>query len=789
MKPMFFLAAFSAALATACIAAAPVPKPAPGTAQPAAKAPREPSYAETLTKRLHDNEAKLRVSRDPVERDRLSNDIETAKHMLGPRDAAGVRLQFAAMWHDAATESLDTEYKRLAGRVKGVAASSPATAAALEARANLRRMASACLLRGWTWGGTLPKFQFDAYGAYLANNMPTLDAMFDAVTSALAKEATLSPATPDREAFLAALAQAKDGCAKMSQAAETFAAPPEAGKPSRTREALVATLGAFHAGLETVYEADAVLRELAGKEPKADASAPPPAEAEHPSAEEKATIERVRGVAAALASDGHWENIRDALDRLSGIAGQGLAAERTRPSAQELLYCLGRVADYVQGLTKSKSAYPEYVTPRQEALTEAFDYLGKKGHRQYGYSRLRRICEGDRERLGIDASPLSPPAAQGLLQSLAVKESFFGGSESYSNAHAFDGARTRVIGVVAKLSTWPPKAMSTQLAPAYKRFYDIFVRATEAACTANAEDTATWLDAYRAAATFGKDLERIVMADEAIRAVEQYAPPRAAPMYAHVLKQTDSIAGSLTQAAYDERFALDEFLRPFLALADVQLPGPQHQQTAQTLTGGAYKGALAMLGKQVTATLGDAARGRGTPLETVLEARWMFKALRHRCVTETDGLTKMGVANLDAFSMPEKTYGLFVAALDQHVRRLMGRYANEHVIGTSPQTQFLAQWDTVYCYVGAAQRQTLKTRHAGESDLDFLMRNLAQAADPMPPDSAWFGWAVGFHAVEAATCLAAGLDRPAGYHLGEVHKHRIDQHLEKELLPSAFDPK
>jgi len=792
MKTTLFVVVVSAALATACVAAQGS-KAAPGAAQPPAKAakpPRELTHAELMTKHLRDDEARLRTEKDPVERDRLVNAIETAKHMLGPRDATGARLQFAAMWHDAAIESLDTEYKRLIGRAKVVGASSSATAAALEARANLRRMAGTCLLRGWTWGAMLPKYQFDAYGSYLANNLPTLDAVFDAVTTALGKEATLAPAAPDREAFLAALAQAKDGCAKMNQATEAFSAPPETGKPAKDRDALVATLGTFHQGLETVCEADATLRELAGKQPKGDTSAPAPAQEEHPSADEKTAIERIRAVEATLTKNGPWEKTRDALDRFSAVAEQGLATERTRSGAQELLHYLARVADHVEGLTKSKSAYPEFVAARQEALTEAFGYLTQKGYRQYAYSRLRRICDGDRPRRAIDASPLSPDAAQGLLRSASMTGAAFtaagGGGASFD---AFDTARSRLIDTLAKSADWPPKALSPQLAPAYKKFRDIFVQATEAAGTTKADTSVALLEAHQAAATFGRDLERVVVADRAIRSVEQYAPQNAAQMYTEFLKRADGLAGSLTAAARAERPVMDEFYQPFLTLADVDLPGPTHQQSAQALTGGIYKNALAMLSKQVATALTESTRGRVVPLETALEARWMFKTLRHRCVTEADGLAKTGVANLDAFSMPEKTYGQFVSALDQNVRRLMGRYAGEHVIGATPPGQFLAQWDTVYCYVGAAQRQTLKTRHAGERDLDFLMRNLAQATDPTPPDSAWFGWAVGFHSVEAATCLAAGLDRTAAYHLAQIGEHRADNRLDKELQPAAFDPK
>ncbi|MCX5683198.1 MAG: hypothetical protein NT049_05875, partial [Planctomycetota bacterium] len=459
LKTTLFVALVFAALAIVCVAA-PAPKVPPGAAQPPAKAakpPRDMTQAERLTKRLHDDEAKLRTEKDPAERDRLTNDIEITKHQLGPRDATGARLQFAAMWHDAAIESLDAEYKRLIGRAK---TGGTAMTVALEARANIRRMASTCLLRGWTLGGSLPKYQFDAYGTYLANNLPTLDAVFDAVTTALGKEANLPPAAPDHDAFLAALALAKNGCAKMNQAAETFVTPPDTGRPARDREAVLASLGTFHRGLETVCEADAVLRELAGKQPKSDASAPAPAQEEHPSADEKAALVKIRTVVAALGKDAPWEKICAALDRYSAVAEGGLATERTRPGAQELLHSLERVAVYVLALTKSKSAYPEYVTARQESLIDAFSYLSQKGERQYAYSRLRRICDGDRDRRAIDASSLSPEAAQGLLKAVNMNGAAFRATGSNASFDAFDTARSRLIDTLAKSADWPPKAMA-----------------------------------------------------------------------------------------------------------------------------------------------------------------------------------------------------------------------------------------------------------------------------------------------------------------------------------------
>ncbi|MCX5675790.1 MAG: hypothetical protein NTX87_12350 [Planctomycetota bacterium] len=785
MKHQALAAAIVAVLA-ACACAAPAAKPAAPAAKPK-PAPREPTRPEVLIRRIRDSEARLRTEKDPAERQRFIDNIETCKHELGPRDPTGAKVQFAAMWHDGAIEALDAEYKRLAGRAKSGPAGA-GTTLAMETRANLRRMASACLLRGWTWGGTLPKYQYDAYGQYLANNLGTLDAMFDSVAAALAREPTLPPAAPDRAAFLAALAQAKEGCTRMNQAAETFITTEI--KMAKDREAVLAALGTFHAGLDTVYEADGTLRELAGKAPKSDsAAAPPPGDTEGLSAEEKASLEKIRAVATALPADSAWAKTREALERFAPLAEQGLQVQRTRPGAQELLRHLARTAAYVQGLSSSKAAYPEYVATRQASLEEMLDSIGKKGSRQYGYSHLRRIYEGDQDRLALDASPLTPAACQGILRALGLRESSFTGADGERNFNAFYYGRIALMDVLGRLPRWPPKEMSPQLAPLYAKFHEVFIQSAETAGKTPPDDPVALKDAYHAAGRFGKDLERVVVADRAIRAVEQYLPARAGPMYADFIRRAEPLAGSLTVAAGNERPLLDQFLLPFQDLIDLELPGPQHQQAAAAFTGGAYKPALTMLGKQVTAGLNDAAKSRSDTLQTALEARWMFKMLRHRCVSETDGLAKAGTANLDAFSLSEKTYTQFVAAIDGHLKRLLSKYAAEHIILGSPQCQFLWKWDSVYCMVGAAQRLTLKARHTGESDLDFLMRNLAQAADPAPPDSAWFGWAVGYHAVEAVTCLAAGYDGTAGYHLGELKMHRTENRFDRELATALFDPK
>jgi len=212
---------------------------------------------------------------------------------------------------------------------------------------------------------------------------------------------------------------------------------------------------------------------------------------------------------------------------------------------------------------------------------------------------------------------------------------------------------------------------------------------------------------------------------------------------------------------------------------------------AAKICGGAYNGALAMLSKQVTQGLVDSSRGTSTTLDTALEARPMFTLLRHRTVAETSTLSKIPVSNLDAFSFPEKTWPQFVAALDQNLTRVMAQYAKAPNYGSATRQtwQNLWRWDTTYSYVVAAQFETPKARHAGETDMNFLMRNLAQAADPTPPETVWFAWAIGFHAAEAATCLAAGYESTAGWHLSEARYVFSERGLANPFTASVYDPR
>ena len=208
------------------------------------------------------------------------------------------------------------------------------------------------------------------------------------------------------------------------------------------------------------------------------------------------------------------------------------------------------------------------------------------------------------------------------------------------------------------------------------------------------------------------------------------------------------------------------------------------------ISGSSYKTALGALATEITRGLAfaSASKGTATTLESAMEAKPTFLLLRHRCVAETLGIGKAGTANLDAFSIPEKTWSQFVAALDQQLRRTLSQYAAPDPRGRKPSLQFLGGWDQVYCWVAAAQCLTRPSGRIGEDEMDILLRHLAQVSDPTPPDAVTFGWMVGYHATEAATALAASFEYTAGWHRSLVHETRVTHRLEKELTPAILDP-
>ena len=406
-----------------------------------------------------------------------------------------------------------------------------------------------------------------------------------------------------------------------------------------------------------------------------------------------------------------------------------------------------------------------------------------------GYSMLRRHAEGDRDRRALDAGPLSPEASQGILQAVSLSYRAFK-NETAGDRFSYDVRA--IIDIVGKLPAWPPKEMTGRLTPLYKRFSDTFLQSAETAGKMPLADADALVQPYAATATFGRDLERLVRSDSCVKAVAAYSPARARLLYDDLVRQMEALELSIGPLEKDERAKLDLFFKPFQDLADLQLPAPEHQAIAMRLTGNSYKTALVSLANEITRGLAfaSAAKGTATTLESAMEAKPMFLLLRHRCVAETLGLGKVGTANLDAFSIPEKPRAQFVAALDQHLRQSMTQYAAFPLDprGRKLPIQFLGAWDQVYCWVAAAQRLSAPTRRTGESEMDLLLRHLAQVSDPTPPEPRAFGWMVGYHATEAAASLTGGFEYTAGWHRGLVHETRVERHFEKELTPAILDP-
>ncbi|MBE3070070.1 MAG: hypothetical protein IMZ66_07520 [Planctomycetes bacterium] len=764
-------------------ARAPAKAPAKAPAVRPDRPDREPTRAETLTQRIAAGESKLRGEKDPAERKSLTDDIETARHELGPTDAAGKRLTCLAMWHDAALRDLDTDTRRVMTRAKPKGAA----ALALDGRIAVRRMASLGLAHGWADGSNLPKYQFDALGTYLYNNLPVLDRLFDEAATWLTREDGLA-AGPDAEAAVKALAAVKEGIAGMTAAVEGFEGADTSD--AEGRQARVKTLPAFANSLRTVYDGLAVLRPLGekGKAAAPDAAGPPapaPAEDAGSPEQEKAALEHIGAVAKSLKGEG-WETIQATLEKLTVVTGHGLKVSAARGGARQMLATLSRLADYLEDLTASKSAYPEYVAQRQERIAEALRDLASPSYRRQQYSHIRLMCEGDQDRRALERGPLSPEASQGLLVAATLPSAAFAGAKDENLHDRLHGGLDPVIRVLGKMGGWPPKDMAGQLRPLYGRCAEVFGRAAEALGKAPQDDLEAFAKAASETAVYAGDVERLLRADAAIKAVAKYVPAQAPPMYARLVSTTEGLVRNTSVEKRQERQGLDEYFQPFQKLAGLRLPGPEHTRTATTLSGGAYKPAATFLAGNITRNLVSAAQGNSSWLDTTLDVRPVFSLLRHRAVAETAGLAKVGTVNLDPFSAPEKPWTQFVTALDGNLRVLLKQYGSER--RRDVDWTILRPWDAVYCTLAAAQDRTRRARQPGETDLDFLMRHLAQVADPNPPDAVWFGWAAGYHATEAAVCLASGFDRTAGWHLSMLNEIRMEQHFGSDLTWHDFDP-
>jgi hypothetical protein len=323
-----------------------------------------------------------------------------------------------------------------------------------------------------------------------------------------------------------------------------------------------------------------------------------------------------------------------------------------------------------------------------------------------------------------------------------------------------------------------------------------FLRASEAAGKTSAAELENLYRIYALAGNCGRDMERLIQADRAIKAVAKYVPSRAGPMTAELVRDAQEVTTKVGPAQQSARTRIDTFIKPFATLAELELPGAEHQALAAKLVGTqSCRQALNLFGGQVTAGIDAALRGRPDALDKALDPRWMFRLLRHRCVADADTYSRVAVDNMAPFSFPDTTWKQFVRALDLNLARTFQHYSTDR-LGRAPQTTTLGDWDEVYCAVAVAQRLTAASRRQTDIDRDLLLRNLERVSDPSPLASVWYGWAVGYHMTEAATAMAAGLEGTAGWHrmalryLREDHPpSRLYQPGELELpLPAAKPP-
>jgi len=715
----------------------------------------------TRTDRLREAEARLRIEKDPQRRQELADRIERYKHEMGPYDEKGVALHPSAMWHATAIGSLKEEVRRLESRPK----LTPAAIFAANLRIHTRRMAATCLERGWGWGGERPRFQFDAFGAYLANNLGATDALADALAAWVAKEAILTSG-PSGEAFKAALADAWSGLERLGKTVEHFASA--SSNREVERRALAAGLGQFAQALDALGEAKSALEALEAKASggEAGAASRESAAPESPQVTEddKARLEKIQRLAAELEGPA-WATVRSDLERFAKVAESALGVRQTRTKALDLVEYLERAARYAQELARSKSAYPEYLDRERRGLAGALQLLGEKSRRQEGYANIRRMQAYAHAWRVLDSSPLEPAVCQNVLRAYAVsKETFL----LKSLWEEFRGSLGRTIATLEKIPAWSSETVAGGRGGLYPSLSKAFLDAVGRAGESVKGSPEGMCQSFVAAAGAGQDLERIVWANRAVQSVAKYVPWRADPMATELGAMAVNFQEASPEKRQYQRENMDRYVRPFRALADFRPPDLQHAREASRLTGGLYSRAVAKFSQDASNGIEAASKGSPTALNAAMAGRWMFVLLRHRCLAEAEGLAKADPASLIPFCVPPKQWNTFLAAMERQLRGLFSLYLAPK--GSIPDTGYLGDWDTVYCAVAAAQWMTLQEQKAEEPDLDRLLGNLYGAADPDASDAAVLGWAVGYHTTEAAMALAGGFGGTARWHLYELDR-------------------
>ena len=767
MKALAMAAALSAVLAAYGFSAGQNPPPS------------------TPSQRIRDLEQQLRSERDPERRRDLADRIEETRHRMGPRDERGNRNHPSAMWHDTILVALEGEVRRLEVRPKPT----PTAAMSLAARLAVRRMAIACLERGWGWSDET-RYRYDAFGMYLANNLGVLDALFDSVSLWAGREPP-TEAGPDAGALRAAIASAQAALERLRAAAEHFAGPDP--KKQREREALAADLPAIVEALGALDEAELAMRELGARVKMGDAGPAPGSSAPAPepptlTEEDRSRLEGVRQAAAALQGDA-WQPIREDLVRFAALAEGALQVFRTRPQALELLDSLARAAEHARQLSASKSASPEYLESERANLAKALRMLSEKDRRQEGYSAIRKMWVNAADRRVLDASPLEAEACQGLCRASRLTRADF--AEDQQGEDAFyamrDGYR-KVLRTLEQLEAWRAEPCLVRLAPLYAIFERAFLELAKQAGLSATRSQETLVAGLAAAGEVADDLERVLWGDRAAKAVAKYVPARGAPMAAEGARLATDLLRAGPNAQAPLRDQMDRYIGPFRALAEFQPPSADQARTASRLTGNLYGRAVAKFSQDATDAIESASRGDPKPLARTMEARWMFTLLWHRCLAEAEGWSAANPAALEAFSLPPDRWNEFLASMEKGFRTVLQEYLSTKVIDQMPETQFMRDWDTVYCAVLAAQRITLACRPAEESERARLLRNLRRVADPMPADETQFGWALAYYTMETAAALAGGFERTAARHLDEISERRRQGRFYAEFTSADLVP-
>jgi len=725
-----------------------------------------PPSLKSLTRQAAWLRKHLRRERDREDRKRLLERLELVHHQMGPTDADGERIHCEAMWHDETLERLDREMKRLAGRKIDPAKAQGETLERL-GRLTVRRMARACLVHGWRIYTGQEKYQVDAFGQYLANNL----SMLDGLMSGLSGVSAPAPGEAEGEAGegkgASPLAKARAGLSKMVEAADVLAK-----SPSDEPEALLPPLGTFTEGLTAVREvAAAAEAEEAEEEPPAQEAppeSPPMTEAE------KGRLAALRHAADAL-DEADWADAADHIERFASIIETGFTVAGARPGACDMLGWVERAADLARSLAASTLFEKELLAKRRKRLLQALEYMARPANRANGYKWIGWLEQLDAFRRRVEEADLAPDASRGLLQAyyrLAPKWRNSDSSGAVQDGRAMSSACTSLGHTLERMQGWPPEDLADELKECYRRLKGPFGKAVESAGEEVLREPQEALSAMQAAARRGEDLVLIVRAETLVQAIKRYRPPQGKAMYQRMVRAARSLAAGSSRTK-QARERLEGLVSPFEALERFPAPEPALRRTLNGLLGKVYGAAVSKLSRDLRAGINHAAADNLTPLRYALRADDLFGLARKRALAEQARLQRVEVGNLSAFPMPPDLWKRFHKGLDHRLKVMFTAYVrNRKTTASSLWQTAPAALEAIYGPVVAAQWLALQARVPGETDLDFLVRNLQRVAAPDPPDRVSDAWTVGYHVIEAAATTIAGLDEVAEWHRRQMRFHR-----------------